>query len=30
MSGAKIGFGAGVNELTGDASGNAKVALPDA
>jgi len=30
MSGAKIGFGSGVTELTGDASGNAKVALPDA
>lgn len=30
MSGAKIGFGSGVTELTGDAGGNAKVALPDA
>lgn len=28
--GAKISFGAGVNELTGDAAGNAKVSLPDA
>ena len=30
MSGAKIGFGSGVTELTGDASGYAKVALPGA
>jgi hypothetical protein len=28
--GAKIGFGSGVTELTGDVAGNAKVALPDA
>lgn len=30
MAGAKIGFGSGVTELTGDTAGNAKVALPDA
>lgn len=28
MAGAKIGFGSGTSELTGDASGNAKVNLP--
>ena len=30
MSGAKIGFGAGVTEVTGDSAGNVRVTVPDA